>query len=254
MDAIRGLLFDKDGTLIDYMSTWVPGYRSAALAVADGDAALAERLLAGSGLVGDRLDPASTLACGTSPEIAASWAPALGISDAARLGDFAARLDSLFAQACIDHARAVTDLNRLLGRFRARGYRLGLATSDSHEGAIATLAAVDVAPAAFDFICGFDSGHGTKPGPGMVHAFCATVGLEPREVAMIGDNAHDHEMGRAAGAGLCVGVLTGTMTAAALARIADVVLDDIGGLEQLLMPAPDIEPATSTGRTSPWTC
>src|SRR5438477_10103626 len=28
--AIRGILFDKDGTLVDYFATWTPAYRTAA--------------------------------------------------------------------------------------------------------------------------------------------------------------------------------------------------------------------------------
>ena len=47
--AIRGVLFDKDGTLFDFQRTWVPVNRTAALAVADDDPELAERLLARGG-------------------------------------------------------------------------------------------------------------------------------------------------------------------------------------------------------------
>ena len=41
------------------------------------------------------------------------------------------------------------------------------------------------------------------------------------EIAVIGDNLHDIDMGRSAGAGLTIGVLTGTSTAADLAGHAD---------------------------------
>ena len=42
---IRGILFDKDGTIIDYWRTWVPINRQVALYAARGDQGLADRLL-----------------------------------------------------------------------------------------------------------------------------------------------------------------------------------------------------------------
>ncbi|MCH7793725.1 MAG: hypothetical protein IH900_01095, partial [Proteobacteria bacterium] len=47
--AIRGILFDKDGTLLDYAATWMTANRVAALAAAGGDRALSERLLIAGG-------------------------------------------------------------------------------------------------------------------------------------------------------------------------------------------------------------
>ena len=58
--------------------------------------------------------------------------------------------------------------------------------------------------------------------------------LAAAEVAMVGDNRHDMEMGRTAGCGACVGVLTGTSAAADLAPLATVVLDSIAALEAWL--------------------
>ncbi len=39
---IRGLLFDKDGTLFDYYQTWIPVLESSALLAARGDASAVE--------------------------------------------------------------------------------------------------------------------------------------------------------------------------------------------------------------------
>ncbi len=41
--AIRGVLFDKDGTLLDYAATWMTANRVAALAAAGGDPELGDR-------------------------------------------------------------------------------------------------------------------------------------------------------------------------------------------------------------------
>ena len=49
MSRIRGILFDKDGTLTDFNATWAAVARKMALRAASGDAAHADRLLDLSG-------------------------------------------------------------------------------------------------------------------------------------------------------------------------------------------------------------
>ena len=73
-----------------------------------------------------------------------------------------------------------------------------------------------------------------KPAPDVIHAFAGLTGLAPAEIAMVGDNRHDMQTGRAAGAGLLVGVLSGTGTRAALAPLADVLLNSVVELPALL--------------------
>ena len=51
---------------------------------------------------------------------------------------------------------------RTVTRLKRRGLALGIATSDSRKGAMATLAPFGVLEQ-FDFIAGYDSGFGAKP-------------------------------------------------------------------------------------------
>ena len=44
-NKIKGIVFDKDGTLLDFHATWVPRALAAVLAVADGDQGLASAML-----------------------------------------------------------------------------------------------------------------------------------------------------------------------------------------------------------------
>ena len=118
------------------------------------------------------------------------------------------------------------------------GFRLGVATNDSTSGAEKTLLALGIAQM-FDAAYGYDAVANPKPAPDTIIAFCDLTGLKPSEIAMVGDNRHDLEMAKAGGAGLAVGVLSGTGTREALAPLADVVLDSIVDLPGYLNLAAD---------------
>jgi len=229
---IRGILFDKDGTLLDYAATWMPVNKAAALAAARGDPELSARLLKYGGYDPEtgRIAGNAVLAAGNTIEIAAAWRTLVPDWD---LGTLVKTIDGIFQTQGRSSAAPVPGLVGVLTRLKARGLRLGVATSDSHAGIEATLGASGVLNL-FDFLAGYDSGHGMKPGPGMVHAFCDKIGLAATEVAVVGDNLHDLAMGRAAKAALVIGVLTGTGERDMLAGQADHVLDSIAGLERLL--------------------
>ena len=64
----------------------------------------------------------------------------------------------------------------------------------------------------------------------MVLHLCEIVGVAPARTAVVGDAPADLRMGRAAGAGLVVGVLTGVGGRADLEPLADVVLDSVEAL------------------------
>jgi phosphoglycolate phosphatase len=229
---ITAILFDKDGTLLDFHKTWMPVYGAVARLFAGDDVAVAERLLVAAGLDAARgvIKSGSLLAAGNNEEIADCFAEALGKPLEPRL---VAELDRIFAQEAAASTVAVPAMAQTLGRLKDQGYRLGVATSDSAEGAEATLAPFGVIDL-LEFVAGYNSGHGSKPGPGMVLGFCTHLACTPAEVAVVGDNSHDMDMARAASAGLRIGVLTGTSLREDLAGHADHVIDSIADLESLL--------------------
>lgn len=230
--AIKGILFDKDGTLLDFDATWTPVLQQAAMAAAGHDRALARILLAVGGfdIETGKTAPNSLLAAGNTVEIAEAWAEHLPMADLSFLIE---ELDRIFQEGGLLNAAPVTELEPLFRRLKERGLALGLATSDSQVAAEATLKRFAVL-SHMDFVAGYDSGHGYKPEPGMFLAFCAACGLAPCEAAMVGDNLHDLQMGKAAGAGALIGVLTGSGTQEQLAGLADEVLESISSLEAWL--------------------
>jgi phosphoglycolate phosphatase len=220
---IDALLFDKDGTLFDFRISW-GRWASGFLAGLARDSAHAEALGRAIGFDAGTLGfaPDSPVIAATAADIAAALAPHL---DGVSVAELTGRIDDTAGAAPMSEA---VPLRPLLSALRGRGLRLGVATNDSEAPARQHLAAHGITDC-FDFIAGYDSGHGAKPGPGMCLAFAAACGLEPRRVAMVGDSRHDLEAGRAAGM-RTVAVLTGIAGARDLAPLADVVLPDIGAL------------------------
>ncbi len=220
---IDGLLFDKDGTLFDFRDSWGRWAQGFLTQIAR-DAAHAARLGQAIGFdpATGTFAPDSPVIAATAADIAAALAAELPGTSVAELTD---RIDASAAQAPMSQA---VPLLPLMSALRARGLRLGVATNDSEVPARQHLATHGITDC-FDFIAGYDSGYGAKPGPGMCLAFARQLGLDPARVAMVGDSRHDLEAGRAAGM-RTVAVLTGIARRDELSPHADVVLDDIGSL------------------------
>jgi phosphoglycolate phosphatase len=229
---IRGILFDKDGTLVDFHGTWLPAYRSLATSFANGDPSLAGRLLrlGGADPDSDEIDANSVFAVGPISDVAAIWHTLLEDWELEELNT--AVIDGL-AAGTLHHCRAFDGMAALLKRLSARGFRLGVATNDGENGSRAMLERLDLIDS-LDFVAGWDSGFAAKPAPDMVDGFCQATRLAPEAVVVVGDSVADMEMAKQAQAGVSVGVLSGTGGRKDLVKIADVIIESVAELEALL--------------------
>jgi phosphoglycolate phosphatase len=227
--AIKGLVFDKDGTLFHYGGTWTVWCDLVLEELSRGDAGKKAELAQAVGfdVENKAFVTGSLIVNGSAGVINGVWAELLPDQSAADVDAVAvkhlANLPSL----------PVCDLRVLFLELKGMGLKLGLATNDYEVGAHQQLKTEGIDDL-FDFVAGFDSGHGAKPAAGPLLAFGAATGLSMDQVAMVGDSTHDLGAGRAAKVGMNIGVLTGPALAADIAHLADVVLGNISEIPALL--------------------
>lgn len=236
----RGILFDKDGTLLDFMALWgswaetLTGFVEreletlGAAGLFNKTAALGLRLDEANRVSGyDRTGP---VAMGTEEEVTALLAGPLyaaGVpwNDAvSRVREFNAAALAHFKRR--REARPLPGLREFLDACREAGLALAVVTSDTTAEALEHLEWMGLRER-FGSVVGRDRALRGKPDPDMALLACRELGISPAEAVVIGDSNADMQMGKRAGAGLTVGLAAaedGAPPGTAYLRDADVIV------------------------------
>lgn len=228
----QAIIFDKDGTLIDFDAMWGGWVVH-----------LAEQLRQVSGLQvrdalciamgyddkNQKVDPLGKLAATPMSQLYD-----LTIEVMQSLG-----LDELEAKKVVEDgwcipdpvllAKPFTDTRALFAELHAQGIKVAIATTDDRAPTQAMIEAFDIEEYISSMVCA-DDGIPAKPAPDMVLTLCGRMEVDPSKVMVIGDTTADLKMARAAGAGLIVGVLSGVSNARDLVSYADVLIESVDEL------------------------
>jgi phosphoglycolate phosphatase len=231
LDGIDVVIFDKDGTLIDFHAMWGGWARG----LGDRLDALIRRpvsldIFAAIGFdpTTGRVAPGGQLATATMAGIEETvarvlrrWCPS--ISAARRATEAAWSIPDP-----VELAVPLADLPAIFGQLRAEGRLIAVVTTDDRAPTDTTLRSLGVRDDVRAMVCG-DDGFAMKPEPDPVFAICQVYRSDPSRVLVVGDTPADIAMGRAAGVRRVSGVRSGLGSDADLAA-ADAVMDSIGDL------------------------
>jgi phosphoglycolate phosphatase len=195
----RGIVFDKDGTLVELHARWVPFFRGFAGDVAAhwGSGILEEELLAVLGVDAARLVPDGPAAVETGRQVRDRLVHEL----VARGGEPAAArslVERAYGRARHGPIVPLGDVVAAFEAFSARGVSIGVATSDDRTTTIGELEVLGVTAHVSALRCGDDAGP-AKPDPDVLLSICAQWSLPPSAVVFVGDSRQDLDTARAAG-------------------------------------------------------
>ena len=214
----KAVIFDKDGTLLDFDATWNEAVGAAFDQISDLKAKMQAAELFGYDLNRRCVLPQSAFVSETS-DVTNEL-----VADLIDIGAFKQTLNEASRRTVVANKGARETLESLL----RRGWRLAIATNDSELLAIEHLETLGW-ESLFTSIKGFDSGHGAKPGPGMVIAAAEDCDALDGHYLMVGDSVHDILAGKAAGA---ITVAIGSHPAAL--ELADHKIDQLGDLLEIV--------------------
>jgi HAD superfamily hydrolase (TIGR01509 family) len=193
--ALRGIIFDIDGTLVDTNPTHVEAWRRAFQRL--GYQVPTERIEVEIGKGGDQLVP-SILSQQASERD----------GDALRK----AQKENFLELAADRSFRVFPGVAQLFETLRQRNIRTALATSsnEKHLQATSQSAGIDL-PRLADVLVTSDDAEVSKPAPDLVISAVEELGFPPSECAMVGDTVYDAQASLAAGVTF-LGVLSGGST------------------------------------------
>ncbi|WHZ57417.1 HAD family hydrolase [Metabacillus hrfriensis] len=226
---IKGILFDKDGTLLQFREIWI----QISYEIIDellnriedkGNTTLKEKLCHAIGLRNGIVDEKGYLACGTSLDMADAFNKILP-KDMPHLHQWLSERLLAKTKEHIDKIKPVCDLSLLFSSLTHKGIIAGIATADDYETTKLCLQQLGILNDV-QFLGTADL-YKKKPFPDVVEEFCKKFHLKKEEVVIVGDTIIDMQLAKNSSARFGVGVLSGVGSYQELYQLAHFVIPSV---------------------------
>lgn len=242
---IAGILFDKDGTLIDFYKVWQAATEPVIERIfqtykIESSHENRKAVLTGLGIEDGKIDPNGALAWKTYPMIAEDLTPILQklvhhavICKEELIVQLSTCYEEETSKNC-DPTASITDLLKLMRTLAEKKIRIGIATTDTYNATIRCLKGLKI----LEYFSFFSMDQMPVPMPvkpdGTILRLAAEYWkVEPQEILVVGDTPNDMRFAHNGGA-IAVGVLSGTGKEQDLLPVADHIIESVDALPQLI--------------------
>lgn len=195
---IKGILFDKDGTLLEFHSTMHNIYTDIFICLKDRYLVpdlLLQRLKDASGHLPDRLRSDSLLPFSTNPQIAETllevsgkYAVELQWQQPFNQTDLLELMEEISLGENVPYT-TLPGVPETLRYLKNKDYKIGIATADTLIATVAGLKKTGI----IDYFEYLGTADNSKPKPDkfLADMFCSQCGIAPNEILIIGDSKND---------------------------------------------------------------
>ncbi|KAE9000399.1 hypothetical protein PR003_g18740 [Phytophthora rubi] len=230
------VVFDKDGTLIDFTLMWGGWVESQAWKVEmTTGLPVREKLFAAMGYdwISRSIKSKGALCCTPMGELYK-----LAVRVLVAEGMRQSKADEVIQQCWsmpdpVLTSRPLANIPALFRTIKKMDMKIAVCTTDDRQPTIDTLEHLGVSDMVDALACG-DDGLPAKPAGEQIWTICEQLGVAPHNTIMVGDTSTDMLLGKNAGCGLSIGVLGGASSLDDLAEDADVLVPTIDRVIKVL--------------------